>query len=200
MFLKERNDYTQKLFTKFMRRSGIQPYGYMCSGTTILTIDPKLYKKLKDQDNQKHIKDGCYTYTLEDVGIELSENSQLFSNVQNGILFSAIEEIDGTSDKSVGGEYTLLLINSEKSFDRFAELIPTIIKHHVEENGIDTEKYNIRVPLLHVDVSRHNSSVHLHLGGDYCYSQDFKYAPTFLTAEMDRLKTTNSSSEEEHTL
>lgn len=200
MFLKERKDYTQKLFTKFMRRSGVQPYGYMCSGTTILTTDPKLYKKLKDQDNQKYIKDRCYTYSLEDVGVELSENSQLDSNVENGILFSAIEEIDGISGKSVCAEYTILLINGEKSFDRFAELIPTIIEHYVEENGIDIEKYNIRVPLLHVDVSRHNTSVHLHLGGDYCYSQDFKYAPTFLTAEMDRLKLTNSSSEKEHTL
>lgn len=194
MFSKEKQNYTQILFSHFMTKSISQPYGYMCCGTTVLTTDPRLYKILKLQDVENLYRKGYYTYDLNDVGVKLSTDSKLLPSIKNAVLFSTPQGIDGVTETIIGGEYTLILINGEKSFGRFAELIPTIVQHHIEKNGIDVEKGNVRAPILHVDVSRNNSAVDLNFKGTYCLCGDFKTASESLIEELNasRNLTTNS--------
>ena len=194
MFERKRKDYTQELFENFMHKSQTKPYGYMCCGATILTTDPKLYQKLKDLDESMHMKDRCYAYSLEEVGFDITKDSQIVKDIKHGLLFSSEKVIDGTSEKSIGGECTYIFALDHKAFDRFIELIPILINHHVEECGIDTEKYNIRVPAVHIDLSVNNKPTKLQFGGTYLCSHEFKYATTLLLAEMDRLKSTAAQS------
>lgn len=197
MFTKEKQNYTQMLFSHFMTKSISQPYGYMCNGATVLTTDPKLYKILRLQDEENLYGIGYNTYDLNDVGVKLSADSKLLPNIKNAVLFSTPQGIDGLTETLIGGDYTLILINGETSFGRFTELIPTIIQHHIEKNGIDVEKSNVRAPFLHVEVSRNNSAVDLKFDGYYCLSQDFKNISKTLIEELKATQTSSADSEDQ---
>lgn len=199
MFTKERQDYTQMLFNHFITKSISQPYGYMCRGAVVLTTDHKLLKKLEKNDKEKLSKGYCHIQDLKDAGIELNADSKLLPNVNNAVLFSTPQTFDGLSEKSIGDEYTLILVNGEESFDRFEETIPTIIQHHIDKYCIDVDK-NTRVPLLHADISRNNNKVDLKYDGNYCFSDDFKYVSESLIEKLDTLKTSNIDSNDEYSL
>ena len=172
-----------------MRKSQVEPYRCVCCGATILTTDPKLYQKLKEINKKnKKVQKVSFDFRLPK-NIVLSENTQLPEEATYAVLFSSEEIIDGTSEKYVGGEDTLVLTSNVLPFDKFINLIPLIVKHHVEELGIDTEKYNVRVPGLHVDLSVNNKPIKLQFGGSYLYSDEFKYATILLNSEMDKFKT-----------
>ncbi len=196
----ERKDYTQKLFTKFMRKSQTQPYyGYVCEGAIVLTTDPEVEDKLRIPDCRRYCFTDNYIYSFEALGIKLCENSQLCSNIKNAMLFSSMKE-QGPTDRSVGGKYTLLLIYSEKYYNRFEELFPTVFQHHIDENKIDEEgPFYKEVPLLHVEFSRNNECVKLESDGYFCDIFDMRIKGG-LYLELDNLAPTNPNSEEEHTL
>lgn len=196
----ERKYYTQKLFTKFMRKSQTQPYyGYVCEGAIVLTTDQEVYDKLRIPDCKRYWFTDNYIYSLETLGIKLCENSKLCSNIKNAMLFSSMKE-QGSTDTSEGGEYTLLLIYSEKDFNRFEELFLTVFQHHIDENKIDVEgPFYKEVPLLHVEFSRNNECMKLESDGYFCDIFDMRIMGG-LHLELDNLAPTNPNSEEEHTL
>ena len=68
---KERKDYTQQLFNKFMIKSQVEPYRCVCCGATVLTTDPKLYNKLKEINGEmKKLRRHC-SNGLEEVGFKI---------------------------------------------------------------------------------------------------------------------------------
>ncbi len=185
----ERYDYTQQLLARFMRLSVRPRYVYHCQDTAILTTDFELFEKLKNQDK----KNGFYVSDITAQKLYHS-NTEFNPWVKNAILFSTEDRNSYTCNR----EYvTLLAVIDEKAYDRFAELIPTIIKHHIEKNNIDTKKDNIRVEPLYVQVSRNNC---FSACFDHVYSHEFKDSIKNVTAEISRLKLKESNPEKEPTL
>ena len=182
MFDKSRLDYTQELFGQFVRCTEIRKrFGYMCKDATILTTDDKLYNKLKFHDASKYLMNGCQLYALDDLGIELYEDTQLANVVTNAILFKSYPQtIAGKCD------YTYICTNNDKAFKRITELLPIVVHHHISKYKINPEIYAVKNPTLNVNVSINDERKQLKSGGSYMSCKDFFDLSRTLVEEIEQ--------------
>lgn len=172
MFENGRLDYTQELFRQFVRCTEIRKrFGYMCKDATILTTDDKLFNKLKFHDASKYLMNGNQIYTLEDLGIELYDDTQLAKEIKNAAMFKSYPK-----DIKDRCDYTYICANNDKAFNRITELLPIVFHHHMSKHKINLE-LPIKYPTLNVEVSIDNAKKKIYSNsssnGSYTYAQDY---------------------------
>ena len=193
MKVKNRFDYTQKLFSEFLENTQGCFYCFGTNDFRILTNNYELYKSLKNKFKRLCVK--------KDIGFkdykvvkDFDRQTTLVSNIKNCLYLKSGESYDFQKGEMIGNEHTYLMVGNEdflniqksgKSKD-LEFIVDRIVCDHKKKFGITTFECESvkRVPNLVVCGTINNKPIEFGLGGGFYFNYDFKNAKNVILESL----------------